>query len=159
MAGGPSTPELVAAVANAGGLGSLGAAYLSPEKIGQDITNIRKLTQRPFAVNLFSPLARQPLSGDVQAAINFLKPYHQQLGLDEPRLPENSGENFDQQLEVVCQQRVPVVSFTFGLLPEAAIARLQKQNTYLIGTATTVEEAKLLEQSGVDAVVGQGSEA
>ena len=67
MAGGPSTPELAAAVSNSGGLGSLGAAYLSPKKIEEEIKRIRELTDRPFAVNLFSPQGFEPLSGDVES--------------------------------------------------------------------------------------------
>src|SRR5882724_7653985 len=62
MAGGPTTPELVAAVSNSGGIGSLGAEYLSPAQIEQDIKRIRELTPRPFAINLFSPDADQPLA-------------------------------------------------------------------------------------------------
>jgi NAD(P)H-dependent flavin oxidoreductase YrpB (nitropropane dioxygenase family) len=58
MAGGPTTPELVAAVSNAGGLGSLAVEYVSPAQIEKDIARVRELTQRPFAVNLFSPDGR-----------------------------------------------------------------------------------------------------
>src|SRR5262249_15083305 len=74
MAGGPSTPELTAAVSNAGGLGSLGSAYTSPEKIVEDITAIRRVTDRPFAVNLFAPQGMDDLRGDVAAAEAFLAP-------------------------------------------------------------------------------------
>ena len=66
MGGGPSTPELVAAVSNAGGLGSLAAAYSNGERIEQDIAAIRKLTTKPFAVNLFSPQAQLPLNDGVK---------------------------------------------------------------------------------------------
>src|SRR6478752_5966245 len=72
MGGGPSTPELAAAVSNAGGLGSLAAAYSNGERIEQDIAAIRKLTNRPFAVNLFSPQAQLPLNDGVQAVADFL---------------------------------------------------------------------------------------
>jgi nitronate monooxygenase len=159
MGGGPSTPELTAAVSNAGGLGSLAAAYSSPEKIGQDIEKVRSLTKRPFAVNLFSPQAQQPFGGDVEAVKRFINRFHQRLGLGEPQLPQQAIENFDQQVEAVCKARPAIVSFTFGLLPPAAMSRLRELGTYVIGTATTVEEAKQLEQSGVDAVVTQGGEA
>ena len=159
MGGDPSTPELAAAVSNAGGLGSLAAAYSNPERIAKDIARIRELTTRAFAVNLFSPQAQLPLNGDTRAVAEFLRPYHERLGLKAPELPQKPIETFDDQLEAVCKAAPPIVSFTFGLLPPKATERLKTQGTYLIGTATTVEEAKQLEQAGVDAIVAQGSEA
>jgi nitronate monooxygenase len=159
MGGGPSTPELAAAVSNAGGLGSLAVAYSNPEQIEQDIAKLRALTKRPFAVNLFSPQAQLPLGDGSSAVIDFLRPYHERLGLKAPELPQKPIENFEEQLDAVCKATPPIVSFTFGLLPEQATKRLKAQGTYLIGTATTVEEAQVLEHSGVDAVVAQGSEA
>lgn len=159
MGGGPSTPELVAAVSNAGGLGSLAAAYSNAERIQQDIAAIRKLTTRPFAVNLFSPQAQLPLNEDVQAVADFLRPYHERLGLKAPELPQKPIEDFNEQLEAVAKANPPIVSFTFGLLPVKASERLKAQGTFLMGTATTVEEARQLEKAGVDAVIAQGSEA
>src|SRR6476469_8850782 len=159
MGGGPSTPELVAAVSNAGGLGSLAAAYSNAERIEQDIAAIRKLTKRPFAVNLFSPQAQLPLNDGVNAVSEFLRPYHERLGLKAPELPQKPIEDFDEQLESVAKSAPPIVSFTFGLLPPKASDRLKSQGTYLMGTATTVEEARQLEKAGVDAVIAQGSEA
>ncbi len=159
MGGGPSTPELVAAVSNAGGLGSLAAAYSNGERIEQDIAAIRKLTTRPFAVNLFSPQAQLPLNDGVNAVADFLRPYHERLGLKAPELPQKAIEGFDEQLEAVAKAAPPIVSFTFGLLPAQATERLKAQGTYLMGTATTVEEARQLEKAGVDAVIAQGSEA
>jgi len=159
MGGGPSTPELAAAVSNAGGLGSLAAAYSNPEQIEQDIAKLRALTKRPFAVNLFSPAAQLPLNSGVSSVVDFLRPYHERLGLKAPELPQKPIENFNEQLDAVCKAAPPIVSFTFGLLPTEAIQRLKAQSTYLIGTATTVEEAVQVEKAGVDAVVAQGSEA
>jgi nitronate monooxygenase len=159
MGGDPSTPELAAAVSNAGGLGSLAAAYLTPERIGQSIAKVRELTKRPFAVNLFAPSSQLPLTGETRAVEDFLRPYHERLGLKPPEVPQKAIEDFDQQLDAVANARPPAVSFTFGLLPQKAMQRLKSQGAYLIGTATTVEEATQLEQAGVDAVVAQGSEA
>ena len=159
MGGGPSTPELVAAVSNAGGLGSLAAAYSNAERIQQDIAAVRKLTTRPFAVNLFSPQAQLPLNDGVNAVADFLRPYHERLGLKAPELPQKAIEDFDEQLDAVAKAAPPIVSFTFGLLPTKASDRLKSQGTYLMGTATTVEEARQLEKAGVDAVIAQGSEA
>jgi nitronate monooxygenase len=159
MGGGPSTPELVAAGSNAGGLGSLAAAYSNAERIQQDIAAIRKLTTRPFAVNLFSPQAQLPLNDGVNAVSDFLRPYHERLGLKAPELPQKPIEDFDEQLNAVAKAAPPIVSFTFGLLPAKASDRLKAQGTYLMGTATTVDEARQLERAGVDAVIAQGSEA
>lgn len=159
MAGGPTTPELVAAVSNTGGLGSLGAEYLSPRQIERDVGSIRKLTHRPFAVNLFSPEADEDLAGDLVAVADFLRPYHERQGIGPPELPKSAGENFEEQVEVLCSLHVPIVSFTLGTFPPSIMERLKRDSIYVIGTATTVEEARLLELSGVDAVVAQGSDA
>jgi len=159
MGGGPSTPELVAAVSNAGGLGSLAAAYSNGERIEQDIAAIRKLTTMPFAVNLFSPQAQLPLNDGVNTVSDFLRPYHDRLGLKAPELPQKPIEDFNEQLDAVAKAAPPIVSFTFGLLPTKASERLKAQGTYLMGTATTVDEARQLERAGVDAVIAQGSEA
>lgn len=159
MGGGPSTPELAAAVSNAGGLGSLAAAYSSPEKIIEDIAKIRTLTKRPFAVNLFSPAAQEPLRGDVEAVSKFLTGFHQRLGLSAPQLPSSAIEDFDKQIDAICASKPLAVSFTFGLLPPPAMQRLKAAGIFVIGTATTVDEARQLERAGVDAVVAQGGEA
>lgn len=159
MGGGPSTPELVAAVSNAGGLGSLAAAYSNAERIQQDIATIRKLTTRPFAVNLFSPQAQLPLNDGVDSVADFLRPYHERLGLKAPELPQKPIEDFDEQVDAVAKAAPPIASFTFGLLPAKASERLKSQGTYLMGTATTIDEARQLERAGVDAVIAQGSEA
>ncbi len=162
MGGGPSTPELAAAVSNAGGLGSLAAAYSTPEQIEQNIAKVRLLTRRPFAVNLFSPQAQLPMNDGtdgLKAVTEFLRPYHERLGVKPPELPQKPIQDFNEQLAAVSRAAPPVVSFTFGHLPPDATARLKSQGIYLIGTATTVEEALQLEQAGVDAVITQGSEA
>lgn len=159
MGGGPSTPELCAAVSNAGGLGSLAAAYSSPERITTDIARVRELTSQPFAVNLFSPAAQEALHGDVQAVSKFLAPYHERLGLSPPQLPKNAAEDFKKQIDAICEAKPTVVSFTFGLLPDSVMQQLKAQLTFIVGTATTVDEARQLESSGVDAIVVQGSEA
>jgi nitronate monooxygenase len=159
MAGGPNTPEMVAAVSNTGGLGSLGAEYLSPAQIEKDVVRIRQLTQRPFAVNLFSPDADQPLAGDFPAVAAFLRPIHERLSIAPPEPPTSPGENFDEQLETLIRLQVPVISSTLGLFSAEWMERLKRKNMYVIGTATTVDEAKLLADSGVDAITAQGSEA
>ncbi len=160
MAGGVGTPALVAAVSNAGGLGSFGAGYLPPDALRAAIREIRGLTDRPFAVNLFIPEAgrRAPSPEEIAAANEALRPLRDELGLPAPdRIAPPPA--FADQLAVVVEERVPVFSFTFGALPAAEVRRLRAAGLVVVGTATTVREGRILAGSGVDAVVAQGSEA
>jgi len=160
MAGGTiTTPELVAAVSNAGGVGSLAGGYLAAKEIEQAIRKTRTLTERPFALNIFAPGSREPLAGDVATQLRLLGPIHERLGLDPPAMPDRVPALFEEQIEVVLAAKVPIASFTFGLLPPDMMTRLHAQGTFVIGTATTVAEAQALEAAGIDAVVAQGSEA
>jgi nitronate monooxygenase len=133
MAGGSTTPELVAAVCGAGGLGSLAAAYLDPDAIRDDIGAVKKLTDRPFNVNLMAHQRIDPLPA-VDHALH-------------------------EQLDAVEEAGVPVFSFTFGIPPLDRLQRLRRAGTRVVGTATSVAEARRLAELPVDAVVAQGSEA
>ncbi|HWG85392.1 MAG TPA: nitronate monooxygenase, partial [Deinococcales bacterium] len=117
MAGGTSTPALAAAVSEAGGLGSLACGYLAPEALEREVAEARALTGRPFAVNLFvqheSPPA--PDAAALRAALEALAPFHAELGLEPPALPEAPPPSFDRQLDAVLRARPAVFSFTFGL--------------------------------------------
>lgn len=159
MAGGTTTTQLVAAVSNAGGLGSLGAGYLTPEQIRAAIRSIRELTDRPFAVNLFvpEPIAEQPEK--IEQVNRIMQKYREELGMGETPLPSRFAESFEEQIAVVLEEKVPVFSCTFGLLQPELIESLKANGTTIIGTATTVQEAVALERSGVDMICGQGSEA
>jgi len=159
MGGGPSTPELVAAVSNAGGLGSLGAAYLSPDQIGDTIRRIRALTDRPFQVNLFVGGWRTDLSFDPAPMLALLSEIHTTLGLPPPALPQLGPDPYPAQLEAVLDARPPIFSFTFGMPDRDAMSRLKSRGILVIGTATTVAEARLASGAGVDAIAAQGSEA
>jgi nitronate monooxygenase len=157
--GGINTPELAAAVSNAGGLGSIAGAYLTAASIAEAVERVRDLTDRPFAVNLFAPTPAPPLEGDVDAQIWLLEPIHKRLGIAPPAVPKYAAEPFEEQVETIVRLQPAVVSFTFGLLPSDVLDRLRGAGAYLIGTATTVAEAKLLESAGVDAVIAQGADA
>jgi nitronate monooxygenase len=159
MAGGPTTTALVAAVSNAGGLGSLGAAYLPPEKLREQVREIRTLTDRPFNVNLFVPSSFEVDLEEIGRANELLGPYREELGICSPGMPSSFEEDFDDQLEVVIEERVPVFSFTFGSLSPEIVGRLKESGAKVAGTATTVREGLRLEEDGVDVVVAQGSEA
>lgn len=159
MGGGPSTPELVAAVSNAGGLGSLGAAYLTPDQISDTIRRIRTLTSRPFNVNLFAGGWSTNPEFDAGPMLEILAQVHEKLGLPPPAAPKPAPDPFPAQVEAVLDARPPIFSFTFGIPKPDAIWRLKSRSIVILGAATTVEEARHLEQAGVDAVVAQGSEA
>jgi nitronate monooxygenase len=159
MAGGPTTPELVAAVSNAGGLGSLGAAYLPPKKLREQIREIRDLTQRPFNVNLLIPSPFEAVPERIERANSLLARYREELGIEVPEGYAPFEEDFYNQLEVVLEERVPVFSFTFGSLESRLVERLKEKGTTVIGTATTVREGLRLQEEGIDVVVAQGAEA
>jgi nitronate monooxygenase len=158
MAGGGDTPQLVAAVSEAGGLGSIGAAYLTPDQIAETARTVRSLSSRPFAVNLFAPVTRLP-AADARRAVDRVAPFFAELGLPAPAMPAPPAEAFPQQLSAVLESGAAVFTFTFGMLPTGAIERAKQRGMLVAGTATTVEEAIALEKAGVDAVVAQGSEA
>lgn len=159
MAGGPSTPALAAAVSNAGGLGSLGCGYSSPAEIAGDIAAVREATDKPFAVNLFIPEKVEIDEARIEGALAMLAPYRQELGLGPQEVPEKFAEDFDEQLAAVLEGRVPIVTSTFGTLPDRALDQLQRAGTVVGGTATTPAEARALAGTGVDFLIAQGAEA
>ena len=159
MAGGAATPGLVAAVSNAGGLGSLGAGYTSPDVLRREIFDVRKLTDRPFAVNLFVPEPFEVNPEEVDRTNELMQSYREGLGLQTPMDISSYSFAFEEQLAVVLEEKVPVFSFTFGVPEEEQLYELKEAGITVLGTATTVREARALEEAGVDAVVGQGAEA
>ena len=158
MAGGLSPPELAAAVADAGGLGSLGAADAPPEAIRSQVKAVRARTSRPYAINLFAPRASVP-PADPTAVLALLERFHAELGLPEPQVAEAPLPDFMQQVEAVLEAAPTVFSFTFGIPPAAVLKEVRARGIFIIGTATNVREALALEAAGVDAIVAQGSEA
>ena len=160
MAGGATTPELVAAVSNAGGLGSYAGAMLSPEAMAEGLARVRKLTDRPFGVNLFVLDTPEPTPAELDAAQARLAPYRGALGLESTvAAPERFCEDNGAQLEALIELAPPVASFTFGVLDAATVSRFRAAGSFVVGTATTVAEALAWEAAGADAVCMQGSEA
>ena len=159
LAGGPGTPQLVAAVSNAGGLGTLTGSYLHPEPLRQAIAEVRALTDRPFAVNLavVSPAKTDP--AQIAHAWELLAPYRAELGLS-PDLPDPPAPPaFDEQLDVLLQENVSALSFIFGAPDNVYVDLLRDAGIVTLGTATHVLEAIVLEESGVDFIIAQGAEA
>lgn len=159
MAGGPTTPELVAAVSEAGALGTLGAGYMSPKQTGEAIHSIQKLTPEPFAVNLFLPQHYEIDEKQILKMQQHLNTYRKQLGIPEVDGVPDRQDLFEQQLQVVIDSGVKIVSFTFDQPSQSLVEMLQSAGIIVMATATTVKEAVALESSGIDIIVAQGSEA
>jgi nitronate monooxygenase len=159
MAGSGGTPELVAAVSNAGGLGSWGGAYSTPQQILDAAKQIRALTARPFALNLFAGGYEPERQVDPAPMLSLVARVHETLGLAPPVLPPNPQSPFDDQLAAVIEARPAMFSFTFGIPGADALARLRKAGIRTSGTATTVEEGRKLADAGVDSIAAQGEEA
>ena len=159
MAGSGGTPELAAAVSNAGGLGAWGGAYVKPEEIAATIRRMRQLTAKPFNINLFAGGYEGDRGVDPRPMLAIVGEAHAKLGLPPPMLPPAPSSPFDEQFEAVLEERPPVFSFTFGVPSAAQIDALKKRGVFISGTATTVQEAQHLEQVGVDSIVLQGAEA
>ncbi|KAI7856969.1 2-nitropropane dioxygenase [Circinella umbellata] len=167
---GHTSIDLVAAVSNAGGLGSLGAAMMPIDTMRNTIRAIKEKTSQPFAVNLFCRDAHTPttqeLHQDYPKVDAVLGQVRKELGLSTPQQYTLRSPPLDQQIAVILEERVPVVSFTFGILPDNELERLWNAGVYLIGTATSVKEALVLAglderdpTRKADAVVAQGLEA
>lgn len=160
LSGGPTTPALVAAVSQAGAMGSLAAAYLSPKQIEHDVAMIRSLTDRPFLINLFTPMPEVKISSiELLTAIAVTQQYRDELGLAKPTLQPPYHPVFHQQFEQVIRAKPCAFSFVFGLLDWEYLDACKKEGILTIGTATTQDEALALEERGVDAVIAQGVEA
>jgi nitronate monooxygenase len=163
MAGGPTTANLVAEVANFGGLGTIAAGYLSPEQLRDQIKAVKLLTKKRFAVNVFVPSKYKVDDVKVKESLTLLKPILNKLGIPEeyPTLPDYETDLavFYDQIKVIVEENVQICTFTFGVPSADVLALLKKKGTVVIGTATTVNEAIINEMAGMDAVVVQGSEA
>lgn len=160
MAGGPTSPELVIASCDSGALGSIGAAYLKPEEIEEFVSKVRNKTRRSLAINLFIPHTQPQISqGQLALALATTEKYRKQLGITAADLKAPYEENFHDQFETVLNLKPEVISFVFGLLIPEYIKEAKKKDIILIGTATTLEEALALQDSGVDAITLQGFEA
>ncbi|AVQ79759.1 MULTISPECIES: NAD(P)H-dependent flavin oxidoreductase [unclassified Variovorax] len=149
------------AVSNAGGLGSLPGAMLSPEVMRSELTAIRAGTDKPFNVNFFCHTPPEPSAEREAAWRAALAPYYVEHGIDAASIPAGPGRNpFSADVaDLIAEFRPPVVSFHFGLPSEALLARVRGWGAKVLASATTLDEALWLEAHGVDAVIAQGLEA
>jgi nitronate monooxygenase len=158
LAGGPSTPELAAAVSNAGALGFVAAGYKSPDALSEEIEATRDLTAQPFGVNVFAATPTE-VSGSV------LDAYAEQVRMDtsdtgvEPGAPRSDDDHFEAKCELLIADPVPIVSFTFECPSAELVNRLHGVNSEVWVTVTNVEEAQAAFEAGADSLVAQGMEA
>ncbi|HEY0703684.1 MAG TPA: nitronate monooxygenase [Candidatus Acidoferrales bacterium] len=161
--GGFASQKLTAAVSNFGGLGSLGALNLSPSAIKDVAAEIRALTPRPFAINLWFSTEDEAARASDESAFNrslaTLQPHFADLQAPRPTYQPYSAMRFEDQARAVIDAQVPVFSFIFGIPPREILDECRAKKIVTLGTATTVEEAVALEKAGVDAIVASGFEA
>jgi len=159
---GVATPQLAAAVSNAGGLGSLGIGPSPVAQARQMIEQTRALTSRPFNINLFCHAAAQPDTAREAAWLQHLAPLFTAAGMAPPSAINAGYQSFiedDQTFDMLLELCPPIVSFHFGLPSADRIQALQQAGICLLATATNLHEARLIEQAGIDAIVAQGIEA
>jgi nitronate monooxygenase len=158
LAGGPSTPELAIAVCEAGGLGFIAAGYKTAEGVRAQIEALAANTDRPFGVNIFMP---SPEPADPAGLKAYLERLEHEAGrhgaeVGEPRFED---DHFEAKLDVVCDTRPAVVSFTFGCPAAQVLDRLHEHEIAAWVTVTSAAEAATAQAAGADALVVQGTEA
>jgi nitronate monooxygenase len=158
MGGGPSTPRLAAAVSEAGGLGFMAAGYRAPDALRSDLAELRRLSSRPYGLNIFAPGLP---TGDAEALERYaaaLRGEAERVGLElgEPR---HDDDGFEEKLALARDERVPVVAFTFGCPDAATLSSLRDAGCAVWVTVTTPQEAATAARAGADALVVQGVEA
>ena len=153
--------ELALAVSEAGGLGCLPAALLSPAQAREQLGLLRAGTRKPIAVNYFAHRPPVPDVSHEAAWKQLLKPYYEELGVDfDAPTPVSNRQPFDlAACEMVEEFRPDVVTFHFGLPAPELLARVKATGAKIMSSATTPAEARWLAARGVDAVIAQGSEA
>ena len=161
--GGLSSQRLTAAVSNFGGLGSFGALSLSPEEIKNVISQIRSLTSKPFAVNLWVSMEDDGARTSDEAAFNRslapLASYFAELQAPPSQYKPYSPIRFEDQARILLEEKVPVFSFIFGIPPKEILDECRAKGIVTIGTATTPDEAVALQNARIDAIVASGFEA
>lgn len=159
-----TTPEMVAATSNIHCLGSLALADLNAENCIEAIRKTKKLTDRPFAVNIFThniPPITDNLRDDYEKTKKFIQQLAVQNNLDVniPGIDQLEIHSYHEQIDAIISEKCKILSFTFGNLDQQSIEKLKTQGTILIGTCTSLKETKILENSDIDIICVQGLEA
>ena len=161
--GGLSSHRLTAAVSNYGGLGSFGAHGLKPEAIRKVICEIKGLTPKPFAMNLWVSMedegARASTEEAFHRSLSPLTKHIEGVGGARPSYASYEPVRFEDQVQVLLDEGISVFSFIYGIPSKQVLDEFRRQGVVLIGTATTVDEAVALEQAGVDVIAASGFEA
>jgi nitronate monooxygenase len=161
--GGFSSQKLTAAVSNFGGLGSFGAHSLEPSAIADRIAEIRSLTTKPFAMNLWVSMEDEGARTSDEAAFwraaSRIGSYIAEVGGAPPVFAPYKPMRLEDQVRVLLDARVPVFSFIYGIPAAEILAEARSRGIVTMGTATTVDEARALEAAGVDIIVASGFEA
>ncbi len=157
MAGGWTTPALVAAVSDAGGLGMLAGARLSAAQLREQIAETRRRTARPFGINFLIPvISPEDLSGGLAHPV--VDEIRSRLGLGKPDAKAPASASAEEGVGIAMEEGVRIVSFAMGSPAPYVVERLKAKGVFVIGSVTTVEEALEVEGAGVDAIVAQGAE-
>lgn len=161
--GGFASQPLTAAVSNFGGLGSFGAHGLAPSAIHEVISEIRSLTSKPFAINLWVSMederAFTSTARDFEAALAPIAAYLRDLSTPRPAFKPYHPIRFEDQARVLIDADVPAFSFIAGIPPREILDDCRTKGIVTIGSATTPDEAVALEQANVDLIVASGFEA
>ncbi|HKT59701.1 MAG TPA: nitronate monooxygenase, partial [Gemmatimonadales bacterium] len=157
MAGGWTTPALVAAVSEAGGLGTLAGARLTADQLREQIAETRRRTARPFGVN-FQLAPAMPEAADDPRARELLVTIRARLGLPAPGPAAGAFVSVEDGIAIALDAGVRVISLAMGS-PEEWSARIHAAGALVIAAATTVADARELERAGADVIVAQGAEA
>jgi nitronate monooxygenase len=161
--GGLSSQRLTAAVSNFGGLGSFGAHGLQPDAIRKVIREIRSLTSKPFAMNLWVSMEDEgAFTSDETAfhrSLSSLSKHIEDLQGVLPSYTPYDPIRFEDQVRVLLEEKVPVFSFIYGIPPKEIRDEFHHRGIAIIGTATTVDEAIALDEAGVDVIAASGFEA
>jgi len=161
--GGLSSQRLSAAVSNYGGLGSFGAHSLKPDAICNVIREIKGLTRKPFAMNLWVSMEDEgtwtSTEEDFHRSLAPLEKQIESVGGAEPAYQPYEPIHFEDQVQVLLDEGISAFSFIYGIPSKQVLDEFRRRGIVLIGTATTVDEAIALEQAGVDVIAASGFEA
>jgi nitronate monooxygenase len=159
MAGGPSTPALVKAASTTGSLGFLAGGYKTPEVLAEQIKDVRAGSV-PFGVNLFVPNPVPIDAAEFDRYARLIQPEAERYGLDVTKMsPREDDDGWQAKIDLLVSDPVPVVGFTFAVPARAVIDALHHAGTILVQTVTSVEEARIAADSGVDVLAVQSFQA
>ena len=159
MAGGPTTPELVSAVSDAGGFGQFGAAYLSGDAIRDMASQLQSRTNKGFGINLFIPEDPAVTDEESAAATAAIAEYFSQFGAPVPESVTNVMPNFEEQITAIIESGIKLCSFHLGLGPQSSIDALKNAGVVTVASVTSVAEGYEAEATGIEFIIAQGSEA